>query len=280
MMLLPPVVLPLLFCGALVGLHELFCSSSRRRKRVYRVLAHGSGQEVRSDVTRPSTVEVRDSDSGADGVSTPEDSEGPACTEDESSDSSSAAGRKCQCSASGCPLPVVAIGVLLMTVLELQPLLILQRIGWKRAFVASILYKAFWLRFVRQLSMTVVRSRCFPKCGAWGRPLELWLLALSMVRDMACSLFIFWTMSPLVGLSSLSGWICPGWSFHHLLVYRQPGHTTRENVEVLPYGSDEQTSSGLRNSNMSEMYTSDDDSSQDDGCSTNSGSPPRNAESL
>lgn len=81
--------------------------------------------------------------------------------------------------------------------------------------------------------MTIIRSSCFQRLGCMGKPLELWLHALCMGRDIAVSSLIFWTLAPWTFLSALSEVVCPGWSFHHLLIYRQPGHTTRENVDVV-----------------------------------------------
>lgn len=134
---------------------------------------------------------------------------------------------------------MVALGVCLLTVVELRPLLWMYHIGWYRAVITGFLYKVSWLRFCRQLCMTAVRSTCFTRMGTVGRPIELWLLALSMARDALTSAYIFWTMAPLVVLSCGSGWVCPTWSFHHLLVYRQPGHSSRDSVEVQPWSYEE-----------------------------------------
>ncbi|OLP87282.1 hypothetical protein AK812_SmicGene31509 [Symbiodinium microadriaticum] len=48
-------------------------------------------------------------------------------------------------------------------------------------------------------------------------------------------LIIFLALSPLVFLSGLSEFLCPTFSIHHLIIYRQPGHTDREKLDYDPF---------------------------------------------
>ncbi|CAE7376719.1 unnamed protein product, partial [Symbiodinium pilosum] len=84
-------------------------------------------------------------------------------------------------------------------------------------------------------AMTAIRSKCFARLGTAGRPLELWVDALCMSRDFLVSLIIFLALSPLVLLSGLSEFLCPTFSIHHLIIYRQPGHTDREKLDYDPF---------------------------------------------
>ncbi|CAK9005987.1 unnamed protein product [Durusdinium trenchii] len=55
-----------------------------------------------------------------------------------------------------------------------------------------------------------------------------------MFRDILVSSIIFLALCPLVLLSGISEFICPTFSIHHLIIYRQPGHTDRENLDFDP----------------------------------------------
>eukprot|EP00913_Durusdinium_trenchii_P033684 g31533.t1 len=142
-----------------------------------------------------------------------------------------------------CPLILVSLLVSLLTVLELvAPLAWVASLGWKKACMLALLLKIFWLRLCiglalssdQRTAMTAIRSSCFERLGCIGRPLELWLDALCMFRDILVSSIIFLALCPLVLLSGISEFICPTFSIHHLIIYRQPGHTDRENLDFDP----------------------------------------------
>lgn len=134
-----------------------------------------------------------------------------------------------------CPLVLVSLLVALLTIAELAaPLVWVASLGWKKASMLALLLKIFWLRLSMGLAMTAIRSSCFERLGCLGRPLELWLDALCMFRDIVVSSIIFLALCPLVLLSGISEFICPTFSIHHLIIYRQPGHTDRENLDFDP----------------------------------------------
>ncbi|CAE7701208.1 unnamed protein product [Symbiodinium necroappetens] len=131
---------------------------------------------------------------------------------------------------------LVSFIVTALTVLEtIPPLQWVASLGWKKACMLAFLLKLFWLRLCVGLAMTAIRSWCFGRLGGVGRPLELWLDALCMFRDFLVSLIIFLALSPLVFLSGLSEFLCPTFSIHHLIIYRQPGHTDREKLDYDPF---------------------------------------------
>uniref|UniRef100_A0A7S2Q7J2 Uncharacterized protein n=1 Tax=Zooxanthella nutricula TaxID=1333877 RepID=A0A7S2Q7J2_9DINO len=240
--LLPPVVFSTAFCCGVVLIEELVGAGRSMRGaspgwscgNLCRISSRRRGSKDSRDMSdAESAATNRFQEFGGSTSTASEGSSGSDESNDE--DESQSTWRRHRCCASGAPLAIVAVGCLAATAAELYPLTILRTIGWRKAFITALLYKAFWVHFLRQFCVALVRSKCFPRLGAWGRPVELWLLAFSMLRDMWASAFIFWTLSPLVALSAISQWVCPTWSFHHLLVYRQPGHTARENVEVLVY---------------------------------------------
>lgn len=134
-----------------------------------------------------------------------------------------------------CPLVLVSLLVALLTIAELAaPLVWVASLGWKKASMLALLLKIFWLRLSMGLAMTAIRSSCFERLGCLGRPLELWLDALCMFRDIVVSSIIFLALCPLVLFSGISEFICPTFSIHHLIIYRQPGHTDRENLDFDP----------------------------------------------
>lgn len=128
---------------------------------------------------------------------------------------------------------LVAFGCSLFTLIDLRPLIWMVEESWRKTLIAGLMYKFFWFRVMRHFVRVAIRTSTFKRLGKLGRPLELWLWGTAMSRDTACSAFIFWTMSPLVVLSSLSQATCPTWSFHHMLVYRQPGHSARDSVDAV-----------------------------------------------
>jgi len=137
------------------------------------------------------------------------------------------------CCKGSCPMMFVSLGCSLCILLDLRPLIWMAEATWRRALVAGLLYKYFWFRICIHFVRVFIRTKVFKQLGKYGRPFELWLWGTGMSRDVVVSSFIFWTLSPVILLSSCSQIVCPTWSFHHLLVYRQPGHSTRESIEAV-----------------------------------------------
>jgi len=219
-LLMPPLLLPLLFC-IFVSLMQRLCRR-RSSKRPFLPL-----WLTRKRTKSPHTDgEASDSSSSTASSESISDSEGLPPTPPETPSKPS----KC---CGKWPLWGVALGVLIGTLLELRPTFSLWHIGWRRLSLVVLLYKVFWLGFIRELVTTLVQSSC---CSKWERvlePLDLWLLSTRMVMDVLTANFIFWAMAPVVLLSCISEAVCPTWSIHHLLVYRQPGHSMRQTVEVV-----------------------------------------------
>ncbi|CAE7353895.1 CHLG [Symbiodinium natans] len=194
-LLLPPVITPLLFC----------------------VLVSGFGAVANCWMSRASKSSDSSSEETYEALSTSQAETASSCPR-------------------RCPLILVSVIVTALTVLEtVPPLQWVASLGWKKACMLAFLLKMFWLRLCVGLAMTAIRSWCFERLGAVGRPLELWLDALCMFRDFLVSLIIFLALSPLVFLSGLSEFLCPTFSIHHLIIYRQPGHTDREKLDYDPF---------------------------------------------
>jgi len=237
LMMLPPLAMPLFFC-TFMTCAEACCSSLCWRPR----------RRHRTCLRRLTRCE--------DESSHPED-EGSGTSQDSSQTSSSTGGSSSEDESGRCcssftpprvPLALSAVIVALLTVYEgVCTLFWMYRLGWTKGFIMGLLLKLSWLRLCSCLCMTVIRSSGFQHMRFYLKPLELWLFSMSMARDLMVSSLIFWGLAPLVLVSGLSGLACPTWSFHHLLIYRQPGHTSRDDESVggLPYSdssSEESTS--------------------------------------
>merc|ERR1719401_756542 len=85
-----------------------------------------------------------------------------------------------------------------------------------------------------QLGEGILRSRCFISAGPCGLPVQLWVRAHRMARDMLTSSLIFFIgLAPIVLLNKLNELLCPGCSAHQLLIYRQPGHLARKEAVIV-----------------------------------------------
>merc|ERR1712183_1226168 len=73
--------------------------------------------------------------------------------------------------------------------------------------------------------------------------LEMWLLSLYMIKDVVVSSFIFWTLGIFSLFSSLTEHVCPTFSIHNMLVYRQPGHTSRANEDEIEHDIEDSSES-------------------------------------
>jgi len=134
--------------------------------------------------------------------------------------------------ASGCklgiPLAFSALIVLVLDAVEaFAALRLLMGMGWKNTFLAGLLLKWGLLQLCLLLGEGLLRSRCY---GGFGLPLQLWLRAHRMARDILTSSLIFLAMMPFVLLNSLNDCLCPGCSVHQILLYRDPGHLARREA--------------------------------------------------
>jgi hypothetical protein len=142
----------------------------------------------------------------------------------------------------GCavPLPLSAVFVALLGCGEsLVGLWSLVQVGWFQAFTAGLLLKWCWLSLlIRLAESTLARASC---CGCFLRPVELWLYAHRMARDIFTSLLIVLVLLPFVLLNSVNDLLCQGCSAHQLLIYRDPGHLARGEAFVRTIKSTEPT---------------------------------------
>jgi len=135
----------------------------------------------------------------------------------------------CRCAV---PLPLSAALVVLLgggeSLLELWALL---QVGWSQAFVAGVLLKWCWLSLLFRLAESLLRRS--GSCDSLLlQPVELWLYAHRMARDILTSLLIVSVLLPFVVLNSINDGLCQGCSAHQLLIYRDPGHLARTEAFV------------------------------------------------
>eukprot|EP00931_Biecheleriopsis_adriatica_P013173 TRINITY_DN11451_c0_g3_i1.p1 TRINITY_DN11451_c0_g3~~TRINITY_DN11451_c0_g3_i1.p1 ORF type:complete len:761 (-),score=97.63 TRINITY_DN11451_c0_g3_i1:102-2054(-) len=140
----------------------------------------------------------------------------------------------------GCKLPEsvpLAISAIVVTVLEVAeafaPLsYVVYGTGWRRTLVAALVLKYLLYGIVLFVAEGLLRSRCYDSTRAFLQPLNLWVHANRMFRDMLCSAFILLTLSPFVLVNSFNDFLCPGFNFHQLLIYRDPGHLFRQEAVI------------------------------------------------
>mmetsp|Transcript_10443 Transcript_10443/g.36687 ORF Transcript_10443/g.36687 Transcript_10443/m.36687 type:complete len:657 (-) Transcript_10443:69-2039(-) len=121
----------------------------------------------------------------------------------------------------GFPLPLLALLVALLETAEAAaPLLVLEVQGWRKTFVSGLVLKLLLFSLVLFLAESVLNRRYFAKLGACGRPLELFVYANRLARDLVVSALLFCTLAIGVLLNSLNEAVCPSWNLHQLLIYR------------------------------------------------------------
>merc|ERR1719188_1594690 len=78
------------------------------------------------------------------------------------------------------------------------------------------------------LSLFLIENM-MPSCVCCASlPLQLWVRAHRMARDMIVSLVVVLPQLPLVLLVALNEHVCPGCGAHQLLIYRDPGTVERQ----------------------------------------------------
>jgi len=139
--------------------------------------------------------------------------------------------RSCTCCCSGVPLLLIALSVLVLDVAEATlGVWRFYQIGWSRAFVGGLVLKWCMVCLLLHIAEGSVRSRFFPALRCLGAPLDLWLHAHRMARDVLTSWLILAALTPVVLLNMLNDCLCPGLSLHHLLIYRNPNHLARQEA--------------------------------------------------
>jgi len=142
-----------------------------------------------------------------------------------------------QCCEMGIPLAFSACVVTITDIAEaIFVLRIFYEVGWYNAFIAGFILKWALLIMCIFFGEGLLRARCCMVLGCCGLPLQLWVRAHRMARDMVVSSIIFILMVPFVLLNSVNEYLCPGCSAHQLLIYRDPGHLARKEAVVLDIG--------------------------------------------
>jgi hypothetical protein len=136
--------------------------------------------------------------------------------------------KACQC---GIPLPVSAVLIVIFGIVESTlGLWTLVEVGWHQALVAGVLLKWGWISLLSTMAESLLRRNSgLVTCL---RPLELWLYAHRMARDIFTSFLIVSVLFPFVLLNSMNDLLCQGCSAHQLLIYRDPGHLARKEAFV------------------------------------------------
>lgn len=139
-----------------------------------------------------------------------------------------------QCCEFGIPLTFSAWTVSCLDLAEaVYAIYVFIVIGWRNAFVAGFILKWGLLIMCIFFGEGMLRARCCNLLGCCGLPLQLWVRAHRMSRDIMVSSIIFSVMVPFVVLNSINVYLCPGCSAHQLLIYRDPGHLARTEAVVM-----------------------------------------------
>jgi len=122
-----------------------------------------------------------------------------------------------------CRLPL-ACSSLVLVALEgvelLLPLAAMHAQGWYKAFIAGVIFKGVLLSLVLFMAEGVLRCRFFDTIGVLGRPLDLFVHANRLAKDLFVASFLFCTLAFGVLLNTLNDTLCPSFNLHQLLVYR------------------------------------------------------------
>ncbi|CAK9110029.1 1 [Durusdinium trenchii] len=134
----------------------------------------------------------------------------------------------------GIPLTFSAWTVTVLDLAEaVYAIYVFVAIGWRNASVAGFILKWGLLMICIFFGEGMLRARCCNILGCCGLPLQLWVRAHRMARDIIVSSIIFSVMVPFVVLNSINDYFCPGCSAHQLLIYRDPGHLARAEAVVM-----------------------------------------------
>jgi hypothetical protein len=105
-------------------------------------------------------------------------------------------------------------------------------VGWTDAVLAGSVLKLLTLVICLCCGEDLLRSRCFRSVGCFGLPLQLWVRAHRMSRDLLTSSIILGALVPLVILNGLNNFFCPGCSIHQLLIFRDHKPPARQDFHI------------------------------------------------
>jgi len=119
------------------------------------------------------------------------------------------------------PLPLSALIVVALEVFEaFVPFYEVYQHGWRRTLVAGLVMKMLLFGLVLFLAEGVLKRQYFGRLGACGRPLDIFVYANRIARDLAISAFLFWTLAVGVFLNTINEALCPSFNLHQFLIYR------------------------------------------------------------
>jgi len=220
--LLPPVFASLMFClcAALLG---TFCNCTS-----------SVGRAIKAEHPAP-TSGAASPVVGSPAIGKPLEGGGPA-----TAPSPSSAKETASCPIV-LPLSVTAVLVVCMDAAELLfALRDLHWVGWTNAWLAGVVLQLTLLSAAIVFLEGVVSSKAFGRMSGWSvtlaMPLETWVCAHRMARDILTSMLIFLPMGIFVALNSLNELLCPSFNLHQLCLYRDPGHMARDELEDRPVG--------------------------------------------
>jgi len=119
------------------------------------------------------------------------------------------------------PLVISALLVVVLEVLEMiAPIYAMHREGWHKAFIAGIILKSVVFSLVLFMAEGVLKSRYFNRVGLLSKPVDVFVHANRLAKDIFVATFLFCTLSVGVLLNTLNEALCPTFNMHQLLVYR------------------------------------------------------------
>jgi len=96
--------------------------------------------------------------------------------------------------------------------------------------MAGLVLKFAVLSACLYLAEDLLRARWVREAPLFHLVLQKWLYAYRLSRDLLTSLLILLVLLPFVILNSVNDTLCPGFSFHQLLIYRDAGRIKRRHV--------------------------------------------------
>jgi len=232
--LLPPIFGSLIYCCLVVLFESLMgCSSMFRRKHEAMLEARRARREKRRKGDSDATASGSEAAAAGDEVILVDRADHPVTPRAPTRMKTRQFWDKCFAINLGIPLPVSALVVATLDVVEaVWTLTNFFRLEWYNGLMAGLILKWAMLVLILFLMESVLRNRIVRSVGILGLPLQLWTHSHKIFRDILASSIIFWALAPFVAFNSLNDLLCPGCSLHMLLIYRDPGHLQRKEVEL------------------------------------------------
>jgi len=131
------------------------------------------------------------------------------------------------------PLAPISVMALVLDALEAAwTLRDFYSVGWTDGVIAGVALKLLVLSIFLCWCEDFLRSPFFQKMGCLGLPVQLWVRAHRMSRDLVTSTIILSTLTPLVFLNALNDFLTPGCSIHQLLIFRDHKPPARQDLHV------------------------------------------------